>query len=378
MKILFLTPWYPDDKNPNHGIFVRDQAVALQRAHEVIVISAKVDYSTFALFSYAIKESDFRGVREYRISVKRSIPFLNQLVFFYIVTRQAVRISKKNPPDIVHGNIGYPGAFWSWLVSKIIGKPYVVTEHTSRFTANFRSFIHKILTVYSLKRARAIISVSNHSAAEILVFIGRKAVVIPNIIDFEKFTELSVPKTKVWQIGFLGNLNTNTKGLDILLKALSGISNEFKLHIGGSGNLLDDYKQLARQLKIEDKCIFYGFVAHNEVPAFMKQLHFFVSASRFESFGMVIVEAMACGLPVVAAASGGPADFINSSNGILVEKENAKALRLGIETIIQNYQTYDPTRIRKFTLEKYSAAKFLERSDELYRSVMKYRAESEQ
>lgn len=370
MKILFLTPWYPDDKNPNHGIFVRDQAVALQRAHEVIVISAKVDYSTFALFSYAIKESDFRGVREYRISVKRSIPFLNQLVFFYIVTRQAVRISKKNPPDIVHGNIGYPGAFWSWLVSKIIRKPYVVTEHTSRFTANFRSLLHKILTVYSLKRARTVISVSTHSAEEVSAFIGRRPVVIPNIIDFEKFTSLSEPQTDVWQIGFLGNLNTPTKGLDVLLNALSGIRIEFKLHIGGSGNLLEEYKQLARQLKVEDKCIFYGFVAHSEVPAFMKHLHFFVSASRFESFGMVMVEAMACGLPVVATASGGPADFINSSNGILVEKENADALRQGIEKMMQNYREYDPERIRRFAMENYSAEKFLERSDELYRPVM--------
>lgn len=369
MKILFLTPWYPDDKNPNHGIFVRDQAVALQRTHQVVVVSAKVDYSAFALFSYTVKESEFKGIKEYRISIKRSLPFINQLVFFYIVTRQAVRISKKNPPDIVHGNIGYPGAFWSWLVSKRISKPYVVTEHTSRFAANFRSLIHKILTVYSLKRARAVISVSSHSAAEISAFIRRQPVVIPNIIDFEKFSTLSETHANVWQIGFLGNLNTPTKGLDILFNALSGIRNEFKLHIGGSGNLLEEYKRLAGQLKMEDKCIFYGFITHVEVPAFMKHLHFFVSASRFESFGMVMVEAMACGLPVVATASGGPADFINSSNGILVEKENADALRLGIETMMQNYRAYDPAQIRKFAMENYSAAKFLERSDELYASV---------
>ncbi|HET9054426.1 MAG TPA: glycosyltransferase, partial [Cyclobacteriaceae bacterium] len=171
MKILFLTPWYPDDKSPNHGIFVRDQAAALQRVHQVVVVSAKVDYSAFAFFSYTVKESNFRDVKEYRISVKRSIPFLNQLVFFCIATRQAVRISKVFSPDVIHGNIGYPGAFWSWRVSKRMRKPYVVTEHTSRFTANFRSIIHKFLTIYSLKQARGIISVSSHSAKEISVFI---------------------------------------------------------------------------------------------------------------------------------------------------------------------------------------------------------------
>lgn len=370
MKILFLTPWYPDDKNPNHGIFVRDQAVALQGIHQVVVVIAKVDYSIFGLFSYTIKESDFRNVKEYYISIKRSIPFLNQLVFFYVVTRQAVRISRKFSPDIIHGNIGYPGAFWSWLVGKIIGKPYVITEHSSRFAANFRSTIHKFLTLYFLKRAKTVISVSSHSAKEISNFINKQPLVIPNIIDFEKFKELSKSSRHTWQIGFLGSLNTNTKGLDILLNTLSEIDVEFKLHIGGAGKLLEEYKMLARQLKIADKCVFYGFVSHVDVPAFMKQLHFFVSASRFESFGMVMVEAMACGLPVVATSSGGPSDFINPSNGILVEKENVAALKNGILKIIKDYQAYHPGQIRAFAVENYSAAKFLEESNRLYASVI--------
>ncbi|HET9054387.1 MAG TPA: glycosyltransferase, partial [Cyclobacteriaceae bacterium] len=144
----------------------------------------------------------------------------------------------------------------------------------------------------------------------------------------------------------------------------------FKLHIGGSGNLLEEYKRLAQQLKMEDKCIFYGFVAHDEVPAFMKPLHFFVSASRFESFGMVMVEAMACGLPVVATASGGPADFINPANGILVEKENVDALRLGIETMMQNYANYTPSHIRNFAMTHYAASAFLEKSNEFYAAVL--------
>lgn len=369
MRILFLTPWYPDEINPNHGIFVRDQAVALQQIHQVVVVSAKVDYTNFSVFSYTVKESDFRNVKEYRISIKHSIPLINQLVFFYIVTRLTVRIARKFSPDIIHGNIGYPGAFWSWLVSNVIRKPYIITEHTSRFAANFRSSIHKFLTRYFLKRAKVIITVSSHSAAEISASINRQLIVIPNIIDFEKFTSLSKNSDPIWQIGFLGNLNTGTKGLDILLNALVGISDEFVLHIGGAGKLLEEYKMMAKRLRLENKCIFYGFVSHAEVPDFMKRLHFFVSASRFESFGMVMVEAMACGLPVVATSSGGPSDFINSFNGILVEKENISALQIGIETMMKNYQKYDPGQIRAFAVENYSAAKFLEESNRFYASL---------
>ena len=369
MKILFLTPWYPDETSPNHGIFVRDQAVALQQVHQVVVVSAKVDYTNFSLFSYTLKESDFRNVKEYRISIKRSLPFLNQLVFFYIATRQTVKISRRFSPDVIHGNIGYPGAFWAWLVSTVIRKPYVITEHTSRFAANFRSSIHKLLTLFSLKRAKAVISVSTSAAAEVSAFINKQPIVIPNIIDFEKFPVLTRNNDATWQIGFLGSLNGNTKGLDILLNTLVNVNTEFVLHIGGAGKLLEEYKVLAKRLKIEDKCIFYGFVSHVEVPNFMKRLHFFVSASRFESFGMVMVEAMACGLPVVATASGGPSDFINSANGILVDKENIPALQHGIESMMKNYQQYDPDQIRAFAVKNYSASKFVEASNKVYASL---------
>ncbi len=373
MKILFLTPWYPDDKNANHGIFIRDQAVALQRVSEVIVVSAKVDYADFNLFSYRVSECNFRNVTEYHISIKRSLPVFNQLVLFFIVTRETLRIARRFLPDIIHGNIGYPGAFWAFLVSRIIRRPYVITEHTSRFTANFRSYLHKSLTLFSLRKAGAVISVSTHSAAEVARYINRQPVVIPNIIDFEKFPEVSGISNRIWQIGFIGNLNTNTKGLDILLRALAEIQFEFRLHIGGTGKLLEEYKSLAKELKIDHKSIFYEFVPHTQVHDFMKRLHFFVSASRFESFGMVMVEAMACGLPVVAAASGGPSDFINASNGILVQKENPSALRLGIETMIRNYNTYDPGLIRSFALANYSAKNFIEKINKVYNSIIQHR-----
>jgi len=368
MRILVLTPWYPDQTNPNHGIFVRDQAIALSQHHEVMVIVSKIDYTSFGVFSFTKSTPETNGVKEIHLTVKRSLPIFNQINFFLITIWQSLKVARAFSPDVIHGNIGYPGAFWSWWVSKKLRRPFIITEHT-RITNNFRSYFHRLLTVKYLRMANAIISVSQHLADEIQRQVGVKPVVIPNIINVDKFSISPGPPASPVHIGFLGGMNTNVKGLDILLKAVAKIEKPYVLHIGGAGTLLEKYKVLASELGIGDRCIFYGFVPNTDVPAFMRKLHFLVSASRYETFGMVMVEAMACGLPVVAADSGSSADFINSANGILVPANNPEELRVAVVKMMDNYQAYNAEAIRKFVEVNYSARNFLDRIEKVYQSL---------
>lgn len=368
MKILFLTPWYPDDKMPHHGVFVRDQAVAVSRQHEVIAISAKVDYSAFKLFSWKVSESVFEGVKEYRLVVNRSIPFINQLNYLLLSVWLAYKITRRLQPDVIHGNIAYPGAIWSYCVSRLTRKPYVVSDHTSRFTDNFRSTFHRVVTMISMRRAAHVIAVSSWAAKKIADIVGRPVDIIPNLIHVDQYS-VQPPGTMPVQIGFLGGLSSgiHRKGLDVLLKAIAGIDKEFILHIGGAGKLLGYYKELAQAEGVFDKCRFHGFVDY--VPDFMHKLHFFVSSSRIEAFGMVIVEAMACGLPVVATNSGGPADFIDETCGVMVQTEDVQALRNAIAWMIDHHSTYDRNRIRMKAVENFSAEVFIDRIGALYQSL---------
>ena len=369
MKILFLTPWYPDAENPNHGIFVRDQALAIVRGHEVWVVSCKVNYSAFGLSSATGSHTRFQGLRESRIVIKRSLPVFNQLNFFLRATVATLKIAREFRPDIIHGNIGYPGAFWSWIVSRFLKIPYVLTEHT-RITNNFRSSIHKRLTLFGYERARKVIAVSQWHAGEISSIASKTPVVIHNVIDFAKFPVIAVrPDVNEFQIGFLGGMNTPVKGLDILLRAAANLNERFKLHIGGEGELLGHYQSLAKELEISDKCYFHGGVPHEEVSLFMSKLHFFVSASRSETFGVAMVEALASGLPVVATGSGGPRDFITPQNGILVEVENVQQLAEGMADVMRNFQRYNPHVIRNTVITRFSAERFLVEIEKVYDEV---------
>lgn len=371
MKVLFLTPWYPDEHHINHGIFVRDQALTIRQKHEVWVVSSKIDYRSFGFSQLIRVDTEFFGMKESRLVIKKSLPVFNQFNYFLRTAWETFKIARVFKPNIIHGNIGYPGAFWSWVMSSLLKIPFVLTEHT-RITNNFRSFIHKHLTLFGLNRASNIIAVSHWHANEFLTFVDRKPVVIPNVINFEQLTKVIVlPDTDEFQIGFLGGMNTAVKGLDLLLQAIALVPGRFKLHIGGKGNLLENYKTLAKELKVYDKCIFYGAVPHEQVNQFMSRLHFFVSASRSETFGIAMVEALACGLPVIATDSGGPREFINLENGMIVPVENAEKLGEGILEMMKKFRTYNRELIRNQIIEKYSSQLFLEKIDTVYMEVIK-------
>lgn len=367
MRILFLTPWYPDEKKPNHGIFVRDQVAALASRHQVVVISAKVDYSRFSISSLRVKKNNFTNLSEVRINVSRSIPIFNQLNFFFRVTLASIKECRQFRPDLVHGNIGYPGAFWAWAVAKILKVPFVVTEHT-RLVNNFRSAFHRFLTLFGLKRAKAIISVSRWHAEEIYKLTGIRPFVVHNIINLSKYPGVTSRPQGNIQMGFLGGLSTPVKGLDLLLEACAKLDGDFRLHVGGDGSLFEHYKQLSQQLGVYEKCEFYGAISHEKVLDFMAKLHFFVSASRSETFGVAMVEAMACGLPVVATDSGGPREFITAQNGLLVAI-HSEALAEGLQTMMNTYKTYDPLIVRNSVIEKFSDKIFVQALDSIYAQV---------
>lgn len=347
MKIFFFTPWYPDQQSPNSGIFIRSQAVALAKEHDVVVVSSKVEYRDPAVTEVTVAESVFEGVREFRIVMPRSIPFFNQVKYLMLSISRASEIGQKFRPDIIHASIGYPGAFVGWRLSKKLKVPFVFTEHT-RPLNNFRSAFHKRLTLEGMKRATAIMVVSKALAKEMHALMGREMVVIPNIVEVQRFEEVFPSNEITTQIGFVGGMNTNVKGLDVLLSACAALPFPFVLHIAGSGVLMDQYRKQASDLAISEYCKFYGFVQPGEIADFYARLHFLVCASRFETFNVSLVEAMACGMPVVSTRCGGPEDFVNDANGILCEKENVESLRLSIERMAQSRASYSAMAIKKF------------------------------
>jgi GalNAc-alpha-(1->4)-GalNAc-alpha-(1->3)-diNAcBac-PP-undecaprenol alpha-1,4-N-acetyl-D-galactosaminyltransferase len=181
---------------------------------------------------------------------------------------------------------------------------------------------------------------------------------------------------KKWVIA-MGRL-TYQKGFDILLSAFHKIAHKYsdwQLIILGEGQLRPEIEHLREHLELTHQVILPG-VIRNPFPL-LKQSKFFVLSSRFEGFGNVLIEAMACGLPVISTdCPSGPREIIRDGvDGILVPNEDISALTAAMDCLMSNEQerqrlaAHAPEGVTRFSLEK-----IVERWEILFHEVTKERA----
>lgn len=162
-------------------------------------------------------------------------------------------------------------------------------------------------------------------------FSPERVAILPQLgVDPERFKPREGAPSSPWTIGYAGRL-VPEKGIDVLLGAASKLEGEFRLKLLGAGPLADDLKALAQRLGVEERTEFLGAVPHGEVAGFFQTLDVLVLPSVTtrqwaEQFGHVIIEAMACALPVVGSRSGAIPEVVGET-GLLFPEGDAAALR---------------------------------------------------
>ena len=365
MKVLILTRTFPETENDWGGIFVKEQADALIREHEVIVVKFKNDDTDFKpFFRYKVRvETDFK-YRVFIITVSRSFPVYNQFNYILSVYFALNKILKGNKVDLIHCHYSYPAGVIARLINLKFKIPYIITEHT-RIKQTFRSLFHKKLSLYALSHSCMNITVSNALKNELVTEGINKVEVVPNVTDTERFSLSGRPEGP-FRIGFLGSLNTHNKGLDLLLKACSVLPFDYILKIGGTGLHFQYYKDLARELGIAGRCLFTGEIPKMQISNFYSDLNLFVLPSRYETFGIVLVEAMSSGLPVISTRCGGPSEIINDQVGILTDTNNSDQIKDAILKVYSNYSDYKPEGIRNYAFNNWSIDPFLKKINSIY------------
>src|SRR5262245_22038436 len=129
-------------------------------------------------------------------------------------------------------------------------------------------------------------------------------------------------------------------------------------------------RQLASDLGLADRVNFAGKKPLNELVQLMQESALLVLPSRKESLGVVLVEALACGTPVVATRCGGPEDIVTSRAGVLVRPDDPEALAAGIELVIDRREAYNPVSLREYAFEKFSWTTIAKQHVDLYREAI--------
>ena len=141
-----------------------------------------------------------------------------------------------------------------------------------------------------------------------------------------------------------------------------------QLVIIGSGDQEKECKTLCKELNLKN-VIFKGQLEINQVAKEIGKSHALVLCSTHETFGLVLIEAMSCGLPVISTDSGGPKDIVNVQNGFLV-KNNIEQLTNAMENLKQNYNDFDSIQLRSNTRLNYSAESISKELKIIYQNLL--------
>ncbi|HPM00673.1 MAG TPA: glycosyltransferase [Candidatus Cloacimonadota bacterium] len=372
MKICVITANYPHLHNPVEGIFIKEQAYALSQQHQVNLFIFKNESKNKTLIPriHLTKMTDL-SLNIHHLNISKTLPVFNQLNYLIISLIVLMKIMRNNAFDIYHCHYTYPAGVIGFFIKLFYKKPYVITEHAGVFESHFRSYIHKKLSLLAFKNADTVISVSHKAAFRIKDFSHKKIIVIHNFFDETVFLpdKNHIRKTNL-HIGFVGNFYNHNKGLDILLTALSRCQFKYKVHIVGGGIFFNHYISLAGDLSIIENCHFYGSQKPEDLPAFYHQLDLFVLSSRNESFGIVLIEALACGIPAIASKCGGPEEIMTSDTGLLIENDSVEALYEALNYMEQHLAEYNQDKIRQYAVEFFSKKKYLKEINQLFQILV--------
>jgi glycosyltransferase involved in cell wall biosynthesis len=194
------------------------------------------------------------------------------------------------------------------------------------------------------------------------------------MIREDQFFPPSAPrKTAPFVFLWAGRLE-HVKGLDLLLEALDRLSDltdhPFSVRLAGKGSLRSDLEKQAAALEVDHRVSFLGRLSREEMLEEFQGANCFVLPSRYEAFGVVLIEAMATGLPVVATRSGGPDSIVTGENGLLIEPENAADLAEAMQHMMDHIGEYPADRIRSRTLEQYGDARVMEQYNQLFLNLL--------
>jgi glycosyltransferase involved in cell wall biosynthesis len=325
MKIAILVNLFPPKWLAGTEIATYYMAEHLaQRGHEVHVITS--------LDEGLPEKSCEKGFHIHRLPRVR-IRFVGVLAFWVDI----VRTLQKIKPDIVHAQ-SFGSGMPALLSNRLLKIPYVIYGRGA--DVYLPDWFTKLTAKGILKNASTVIALTEHMKDAMQAIYSRDIIVVPNGINLnevaEKETEGGNPSKRVL---FVGRLHP-VKEVQYLLGAMKMVHQELpeaKLILVGDGEEREHLENLTDSLGIRECVEFAGRVPHERVKDYMNQAEVFVLSSLSEGFPVTILEAMACGLPIVATRVGGIPDIIeDGTNGYLVDTMNQEQLAEALLKLLQD------------------------------------------
>jgi len=369
MKLLVLPELFPEFEGDWKGVFVEDYLKSVEH------LNTQTLYVRLTGKKQGIVDEYFRGqfkVRRFNLTNKR-IPFFLKPLMYFIWFRKAIKLGMAySDTTIIHAHGAVLNGTLAYLIAKKLNVPFVVTEHTGPYSRILNSWIKSNISKFVFNKAAKVLVVSEHQKNEVLKLgiSPKKVEVSYNPINSNVFKVDASRSSK--NITFVSRLDEFKGGLRTL-KAFHRIGNnypDYQLTIVGEGEECHQIKNYITNNNLQGKVILKGMLTKSEIAEIFTASSFFVFPSRFETFGLVVAEALSCGLPVVCTNRTAPKEFVNNKNGILVQPDSIEEIATAMEQLIVNRSHYNSIEIHQEIEERFGLSNFGKYLTNVYQKAM--------
>lgn len=287
-------------------------------------------------------------------------------------------ICRCGKPDILHAHGGCQGGTVAARLARQLGIPFLITEHIGPFPCEYHTqgdgtWIPQLVEAYT--QASHVFAVSKPLCEKIAqAGLSTGAEVLPNFVDEDAFYPVAGAaalnkRLRLLNIGW----PTVDKGTDVLLQALSHISSDIRPHLSIVGDSAEKVgmQALCTQLGLDGDVTWLGAQARSEMPRIMQMHDCCILPSLHENLPVSLIEAIACGKPIISTYCGGPEDIVTPENGLLVQIKDSHALAEAIITMVHTIGNYSSATIREDFMQRFSSRAILQKLQNTYLRLVK-------
>lgn len=362
IRTLLFSTLYPSSVRPNHGIFVETRLRELLKSGEVETrVVAPVPwfpvagkrFGVYGDFAATPRRESRRGLEilhpRYALPPKIGMNLAPYALALGALPSVRRIIEEGFDFDLIDAHYYYPDGVAASLLARWLGKPFVVTARGSDINLIAQYARPRRLMEKTARAARVSIGVSRALVDRMseLGFPRERLRVFRNGVDTLRF----VPENRTLareRLGLAGPSNrrillsvgnlVEIKGHDIVVQSLARLDETFHLVIVGAGPERQNLQDLASRLGLADRVLFAGNVDNAELKWWYSAADVLVLCSSREGWPNVLLEAMACGLPVIATRVGGVPEIVTEPvSGRLIERRDPDALVEAITTLFSDY-----------------------------------------
>jgi glycosyltransferase involved in cell wall biosynthesis len=357
LNILFLPSWYPDAKNPVHALFNRRLAECIALTHRVTVLYLRSDTSTAR--NYECLSTVSGNLKEMIVYYRKPLfaAKLRTPARMISACRKAYASLKKDSgmPDLIHVSVAIPAGAAALYLSLKDRIPLILHEHWTGYypeDGSYRGKLKKLLTRLVVKRAVAVLTVSRSLAIAMKEKnLAAGYYTVPNVISESLFrvplSGISVAdEVRLIHISSLDDRQKNVTGIIRAFGRAVSQNKDMRLTIAGNDDF-GPYADLVKKMGLGEVVSFRGALTGNALTEALTGHHALVMFSNYESFSVIIAEALACGRPVITSRLDAINEYFTSACGISVERGDESALAAAMLRLGRELKTFDPESLRE-------------------------------